>query len=113
MEDMKNRFIEYLNTDMSGCDGDYAENMADYLLLKGAVAPPVEIGQTVWFIEGGYYNSVNKKPKAITVTEINLKKIRGKAEWGFSANGTRYKFTSIGKTVFLSVKDAENFLKAK
>ena len=33
MEDMKNRFIEYLNTDMSGCDGDYAENMADYLLL--------------------------------------------------------------------------------
>jgi hypothetical protein len=75
------------------------------------VVPPVAVGQTVWYIKGGYYNSVNKKPCAIEVTEIN-KKWHGKIlEWGFIANGTRYRFSSIGKTVFLTKSEAEQKLK--
>lgn len=38
------------------------EAMADSILGIGAIVPPVEVGQTVWYIRGGYYNSVNKKP---------------------------------------------------
>lgn len=86
---------------------------ADYLLEYGVIVPPVEIGQTVWYIHGGYYNSVNKRPCAIEVTEINKKRQHGKVEWGFIANGTRYRFSSIGKSVFLSLKEAEQALKER
>lgn len=79
-----------------------------------AVIPPVEVGQTVWYIRGGYYNARCKKACPITVTEINKKK-HGKspAEWGFVANSTRYLFSSIGKTVFLTEEDAKRALKER
>lgn len=87
-----------------------ANVMADYLLAEGVIVPPIEIGQKVWYLQGGYYNSVNTRPREIEVTEIN-KKWHGKIlEWGFIANGTRYRFSSIGKTVFLTKKSAEKAL---
>lgn len=86
---------------------------ADYLLENGIVAPLVEVGQIVWYIRGGYYNSVHKKPCPITVTEINKKLQHRKIEWGFIANGTRYRFSSIGKSVFLTREEAEQALKER
>lgn len=74
---------------------------------------PVEVGQTVWYIEGAYYNSVNQKPRAIVIHEINKKKHGKTIEWGFVANCTRYKFSSIGKSVFLSEKAALEHLAKK
>ncbi len=87
--------------------GNCVGKLADCLLANGVIVPLVEIGQTVWYIHGGYYNSRLKEPRAITVTEINKKKSGKTVEWAFIANGTRYKFSSIGKSVFLSRKDCE------
>lgn len=85
--------------------------IATYLDSCGVVCPPVTIGQTVWYIEGGYYNSAHKKPRAITVTEINLKQSGKSLEWAFIANRTRYRFSSIGKKVFLTEEAAWESLK--
>ena len=93
-------------------EGDVT-SLADYLLDNGVIVPPVKVGQTVWYIEGGYYNSSRKRPREKAVTEINLKRQSGKTEWGFIADGTRYRFKSIGKTVFLAREAAEAALKAR
>lgn len=113
---MRERLIELLKKAdkyASGVCIDYDEAQevcADYLLAEGVIVPPIEIGQKVWYLQGGYYNSVNTRPREIEVTEIN-KKWHGKIlEWGFIANGTRYRFSSIGKTVFLTKKSAEKAL---
>ena len=66
---------------------------------------PIDVGDKVWYINGGYYNSQHLKPREITVTEINKKKAGKTIDWGFIANGTRYKFSSFGKTVFISEQD--------
>lgn len=97
-------FEEYTEDDVA--------NLADYLLDNGVILPSVRVGQTVWYIEGGYYNSSRKRPREKAVTEINLKRQSGKTEWGFIADGTRYRFKSIGKTVFLTREAAEAALKA-
>jgi hypothetical protein len=71
------------------------------------VSMPVDVGHKVWYIHGAYYNSSRLEAKEITVTEINKKKSGKTVDWAFIANGTRYKFTSIGKTVFLNKDDCE------
>lgn len=63
---------------------------------------PVDVGDKVWYIKGAYYNSQCLEPREIEVTEINKKKSGKIIDWAFIAHGTRYKFSSIGKTVFLT-----------
>jgi hypothetical protein len=46
----KKRLIELLNVDMSGCNGDYAEEMADYLLENGVIVPTCKVGDKVFFV---------------------------------------------------------------
>ena len=112
----RDRLIELVDKAKEEYAGDVTDHtetdyIAETLLNNGVIVPPVEVGQTVWYIKGGYYNSVNKKPCEIKVTEIN-KKWHGKTlDWGFIANGTRYRFSSIGKTVFLTKEEAEEKLK--
>lgn len=72
---------------------------------KEIVVCPVDIGDKVWYINGGYYNSARLEPREIVVTEISKKKCGKSIDWAFIANSTRYKFTSIGKTVFLNKQD--------
>ncbi len=77
---------------------------------------PVDVGDKVWYINGGYYNSARLEPREIEVTEISKKKSGKTIDWAFIANRTRYKFSSIGKTVFLTKEDclaAINSKKAK
>ena len=88
-------------------------NIADHILANGVIVPPVRIGQRVWYIKGGYYNSAKKHPREIEVTEINQKFCGKVLSWGFIANGTRYRFSSIGKTVFLTREEAEQALKGE
>lgn len=76
-----------------------------------AVELPCKIGDKVYRIDKGNYHS-NWKPfvQELTVTEISWKKEKyGDKDLGFAiiAGGIRYKFTSIGKSVFLTRKDAE------
>jgi hypothetical protein len=76
-------------------------------LINDDLTMPVAIGQKVWYINGGYYNSARLEPREIEVVEINKKKCGKTIDWGFIANSTRYKFSSIGKTVFLNKADCE------
>lgn len=110
-------------------DADYTEYVINELLIEGDVTdlcedfedasryvkPPVEIGQTVWRVASSFSLSgtFTGKPVDVTVTEISQKTIRGLPSWGFIAGGTRYKFESIGKTVFLSYEDAVKSLESK
>lgn len=76
-----------------------------------AVELPCKIGDKVYRIDDGNYSS-DWKPfvQELTVTEISWKKEKyGSKDLGFAiiANGIRYKFTSIGKSVFLTRKEAE------
>jgi hypothetical protein len=84
--------------------------IADHLIANGVIVPPVRVGQKVWYIKGGYYNSARKHPCEIEVTEINHKRSGKILAWGFIANGTRYRFSSIGKAVFLTREEAEQSL---
>jgi hypothetical protein len=81
------------------------ERIANYLVTSGEVIPPVDVGDKVWYINGGYYNSARLEPREIEVTEISKKKSGKTIDWAFIANRTRYKFSSIGKTVFLTKED--------
>lgn len=89
------------------------ERIASYLTTSGEVIPPVDVGDKVWYIDGGYYNSAMMKPREIEVTEINKKKSGKTIDWAFIAHGTRYKFTSIGKTVFLTKEACEAAISKK
>ncbi len=114
MRDKERERLYYLFQE-SKCPAHFLDNKqildtTDYLLANGVIVPPVSVGQKVWYIRGGYYNAVHKKPCEIEVTEINQKWHGKILDWGFIANGTRYRFSSIGKTVFLSQEEAEQKL---
>ena len=98
--------------DDDACDCCYAEKLADHLLANGVIVPPCKVGDTVHYIEGAYYNSIRQTARPIKVTEISWKSSRSGKDLGFAliANGTRYKFSSIGKTVFLTKEEAERAL---
>ena len=44
----RDRLIKLLNVDMSGCEGDYAEEMADHLIKNGVILPPCKVGDKVY-----------------------------------------------------------------
>ena len=77
---------------------------------------PCKVGDVMYYIYGGYY-----KPKDLCtvsrpckVNEISIKIVKGKMNYGFILdNGSRYSFSSIGKTVFLSREEAEKALEGK
>ena len=81
------------------------KRIATYLATSGEVISHVDVGDKVQYINSGYYNSARLEPREIEVTEINKKKSDKTIDWAFVANSTRYKFSSIGKTVFLTKED--------
>ena len=44
----RDRLIKLLNVDMSGCEGNYAEEMADYLIKNGVIVLPCKVGDKVY-----------------------------------------------------------------
>lgn len=78
----------------------------DHLLANGVIVPPVEIGQTVWFI-----SPVSYKPK---ITETVIKKVVWKSGGVYIKLGCNSMYEtsckSIGKTVFLTKLQAEEAL---
>lgn len=101
----------------SNAQWDYKKELSvlkpvvDQMPTVDAVELPCKIGDKVYRIDKGNYRS-NWKPfvQELTVTEISWKKEKhGDKDLGFAiiADGIRYKFTSIGKSVFLTRKEAE------
>lgn len=76
---------------------------------------PCKVGDVVFRISNGNYKSGFKRfVEPLTVTEISRKCDRSDRDLGFAiiANRSRYKFISIGKTIFLSREAAEKALAA-
>lgn len=75
--------------------------------------PDVEVGQTVWVIRKEYSCVLQKMKTEIIECRVHKKTIKKK--YTFSVRGEHYyvgTFTknSIGKTVFFSKEEAENYL---
>lgn len=78
-----------------------------------AVELPCKVGDAVYRIDNGnFYSGWKPFVKEMTVTEISWKFDRSGKDLCFAliADGSRYKFSSIGKSVFLSKEDAEKAL---
>ena len=76
------------------------------------VVLPCKVGDTVWYIDGGYYKPKEfckvSRPHQIVEISYKLQRRSGKILEGFiTDNGTRYSFNGIGKTVFLTREEAE------
>lgn len=81
-----------------------------------AVVLPCKIGNTVYRVAAGNYSS-DYEPfvEAMRVTEISWKfQNYSDKDLGFAiiANGIRYRFSSIGKSVFLTKEEAEKYLES-
>lgn len=113
---MKKRLIELLNVDMSGCNGDYAEEMADYLLENGVIVPPCKVGDEVYCIvflpvngcfaihKGSVISMrIENENLNIRITDCELVRY---ANLDITVNSSDF-----GKTVFLSEAEAEHALK--
>lgn len=101
-----------------GTDSSRIEKVVEHLLANGVILPPVTVGQTVYYIVGGYYRSPEccKVSDPCKVVEISYKQQTRNTKTGtelrllagfITDNGIRYSFDGIGKTVFLTREDAE------
>ena len=90
------------------CDG---ANCIFFVDSSRMVELPCKVGDTVYRIDkSGCYPKYEPFVQELTVTEISWKHEKyGNKDLGFAiiANGIRYKFSSIGKTVFLNREEAE------
>lgn len=99
------------------CEECRGRELAEKLIENGVLLPPVRVGDTVYYIVGGYYKSPDncKVSEPCKVVEISYKigaKYRQLA--GFITDkGTRYSFDGIGKTVFLTREEAEAALERR
>ena len=102
MTDMRDRLVELLNVDMSGCEGDYAEELADHLLKNGVIVLPCKVGDTVYQVDG-----VRIYPSTIveiTCTASNVIFVTEKIVFDERA---------INSSIFLTREEAERALKER
>ena len=96
---------------MSHIDKVY-DFIADYLLENGVIVPPCKVGQTVWLIK-----SLNWQQTEWGIKEGKISMIQQKADksWKFRVTENHsvqdYTVDKIGKTIFLTKKEAEQALK--
>lgn len=92
-------------------------NCPDFTDRSEWVHLPCEVGDIVFYFQGAYHlkNKSMWKIRPIKVTEFSMKMGKNGKLYPLSiiANGTRYPLTSIGKTLFLSRKEAEKALEEK
>lgn len=104
----RDRLIKLLNVDMSGCEGDYAEEMADYLIKNGVILPPCKVGDTVYFDTYLHGDSVGVRPhKVIQVKSVIT------TEPSKGGIGAEIPDWSFGESVFLTEEEAEKALKER
>ena len=98
MDQQKKHLIEWLSGHSIDTPAD-VEYMADHLLANGVIAPPCQVGQTVYSCLGYAY-----KVKKIVV-ESNYKHITFVLESGLNGQ-LIFDETCFGKTVFFTNEDA-------
>lgn len=116
----RERLIEKLKQAFSVADDNYGmpnvEQVADSLLASDVIAPPVKIGQTVYYIFDGFIEPCIVKVIFLAEFKDEDGNDSYSAEIFFDREDCPYVsaeiyFTEIGKTVFLTKEDAEKALK--
>lgn len=119
MVDIDDLLSFLLNTHEVEIGDDYYRSLFNDSLKEAFEAyaattvPDVEIGQTVWVIKQDYSYAKQKMEYKIIECRVHKKTIKKK--YTFSVRGEHYyvgTFTknSIGRTVFFSKEEAENYL---
>ena len=95
-------------------DGDCdTTRLADYLLEKGVIIPPVKIGQTVYVITKTDIRAY--KVHTIVVGDA-YHKCYFFAEWYYDSlalHNADFDFADVGKTVFLTKEEAQKVLEER
>lgn len=94
--DVKDFLMMLLDTDMSGSDGGYAFEMADFILNMGFVLPPCKIGDTVYKV-----TETGAKKEIVYDFVYDGKVFRARFNPG---SPLTYEF---GRDIFFEKKDAE------
>lgn len=104
--------IELLNVDMSGCNGDYAEEMADYLLDNGVIVPPCKVGDTVYVLGDEYFWEAEIIGYSVMTSKWNRREYEVVQFFYKGEEKVNSMFVEkIGKEMFLSKAEAEYALK--
>ena len=101
----RERLIEFIDEAQLQCDDNYgitnSTQMADYLISKGIIVPPVKVGDIVYHL----FPKQGIVPHRIRRIQLNSKGL-----WLFDKNGA-FSINKIGKTIFLTYEKAEKALK--
>lgn len=109
---MRDRLIKLLNTDMSGCDGDYAEELADYLIANGVILPPCKVADTLY--EPTDRGTISEYEVLAVRVDLFSTFVEWKIKEGIVWRSVHeINSNEIGKTVFLSREEAERVLKER
>lgn len=112
----RERLIKLMTFAPAGKDGNRnVYTLSDHLLANGVIVPPCKVGDTVYYIKGGYYKKPQfcevSRPCKVVEVSFKLQRNGSRVMRGFiTDNGTRYNFDSIGKSVFLTKEEAEKAL---
>ena len=105
----RERLVELIQASVNGCARNWAETIADYLLANGVIILPYNL-----HLPKELYRHMFDEDKNKVVVKCKVGKNTG---YGFSLIHYRdgreweYKYTSIGKTVFLTREEAEQALR--
>lgn len=99
-------------------DGDICPlNVADFLIEKGVIFPPVKVGDVIYIV----YKK-NVYPVTVCAVKIDTKTSSNRfcvEDWIQVGKNNRHRYSatfkweSVGKTVFLTQEEAENVLNKK
>ncbi len=87
---------------------NFTSKLADYLLDNGIVMSPVKLGDKVYFICEEFDEYGGDYIAELTVTEVSNVRF-----WVQNEDENHFRYTDIGKTVFLTEVEAQSVLKRK
>lgn len=84
---------------------DFTSTLVGYLLDNGVILPPCKIGDKVYYICEEFEEYGGNYVSELTITEISNVRF-----WVENEDENHFRFTDIGKTVFLTREEAEAIL---
>lgn len=111
---MRDRLVELLRVPIYPKEGaDPAEVVADYLLDNGVIVPPCMVGDTVYYLDGEYYDDDIDvcEHKIVGMTLSDEHKLYFFVDNHLGESFGPFDENDLGKIVFLTRKEAEQALK--
>ena len=119
---MRDRLIELITKSQSVDTWNYhtddfkepnpIEELADYLLANGVIAPPCKVGDTVYFLDF-CVTAEDFEKEYIDFGKVYRLLISKYGKMCYLDTGRMFSCDSFNKTVFLTKEEAENALKER